>query len=264
MKKDQHVIACIESASTADAVIACAQHCAERLNHKGVILLNVSPEGTDNSWIKGYGVPYVGMHGDWKTAIGGLPTAFGGILAVTLVDPTAPRTSITHPATMLRTFGECKTAYLTIGKDWRADGGRWPRSVAMTVDHRRESKEKLIWASYFARFFGSQLTMARPAYRDEDLLRRQNENIRFLSKFFSSLNVEYKEASISNKTFAVPDATALAELSPDMLVSLCTDRRDLDVGDWLLGAPERRLLGHANNTPILFLNQRDDLYVLCD
>lgn len=264
MKKDQHVIACIESAASADTVLACARHCAERLNHKGIILLNVSPEGTDNGWIRNYDVPYVGLHGDWKTAIEGLPTAFGGILAVAMADPAAPRRSITNPATLLRTFGECKTAYLVVGRDWRDDGGRWPRSTVVTVDHRRESKEKLIWASYFARFLGSRLTMALPAYRDEDLLRRQRENMRFSDKFFHSLNVEYQEAAVSNKALESPDITALAELSPDLLVSLCTDRRDLDVGDWLLGAPERRLLGRSNGNPILFLNQRDDLYVLCD
>ena len=264
MKKDQHVIACVESAADAETVLSCAKHCAERLNHKGIILLNVSPEGTDNSWIKDYGVPYVGLHGDWKTAIGGLPTAFGGILAVTMVNHSAPRASITHPSTLLRTFGECKIAYLTVGGQWQDDRSLWPRAVAMTVDHRRESKEKLIWASYFARFFGSRLTMARPAYKDEDLLRRQNENIRFLDKFLTSLGVDYKEATISNHTLQSPDITALAELSPDLLVSLGTDRRDLDVGDWLLGSPEKRLLCRSNGTPILFLNQRDDLYVLCD
>lgn len=264
MKKDQHIIACVESAKTADTVLACARHCAEKLNHKGVILLNVSPESEDNSWIKQYGVPYVGLHGDWKTAIGGLPTAFGGILAIALVNHAAPRSSITNPSTMLRIFNECKTAYLAVSDPWHDDRGLWPRSVAMTVDHRRESKEKLIWASYFSRFFGSRLTMARPSYKDEDLLRRQGENMRFLDKFFTSLGVDYKEATITNHTLQSPDITALAELSPDLLVSLGTDRRDLDVGDWLLGAPERRLLGRSNGTPILFLNQRDDLYVLCD
>ena len=34
--------------------------------------------------------------------------------------------------------------------------------------------------------------------------------------------------------------------------------------DFGVGAPERRLLGRSNGNPILFLNQRDDLYVLCD
>ena len=265
MKKDQHVIACVESAESAAVVLTCAKYCAKQLNHKGVILLNVSPEGCDNSWIKNYDVPYIGLHGDWKTAIAGLPNTFGGILAVAATNPLAKRSSITNPYTLLRTFKECKIAYLVISQHhFMTTAIKWPSSVVTTVDHRHESKEKLIWASYFARFFDSLLTMARPSYSDEDLSRRQNENMRFLTKFFKSLNVEYKEVKITNHPIQSPDITALSELSPDLLISLATDRRDLDVGDWLLGPPERRLLIHSKNIPILFLNQRDDLYVLCD
>ena len=113
MKKDQHVIACVDRPQDAPAVLACAKQCAERLNHKGLILLNVSRDGQAD-WIKDYGVPYIGLKGDWKTAIDGLPTAFGGILAVTAVDPGAPRTSLAHPSTLRRQFSECKSAYMVI------------------------------------------------------------------------------------------------------------------------------------------------------
>ena len=56
----------------------------------------------------------------------------------------------------------------------------------------------------------------------------------------------------------------LDHLKPELLIAVTTDRRDRDVGVWLLGVPEKRLLSHPSHTPLLLLNQRDDLYVLCD
>ena len=44
---------------------------------------------------------------------------------------------------------------------------------------------------------------------------------------------------------------------------MTTDKRDRDLGDLIAGPTERRLL-QKSTIPILFLNQRDDLYVLCD
>lgn len=260
--KDQYVIACVESEAGAETVIRWAKHCAERLNGKGLMVLNVASDG-ESGWLKQYGVPYAGLRGDWKTAIDGLPTAFGGILAVAGVDRRAPRRSITNPRTLLKVFGDCKTAYLAVnvegdGVKPRGDGGR----AVLTLDHRRESKEKLIWASYLVRFLGMELTVALPQYRDEGLRRGQRNNLRYMEKVAPTLGLKYTTAPIPARVVTPADVVATEQLGADMVLAMVSDRRDRDVGDWLLGAPERRLLG--GTTPTLLLNQRDDLYVLCD
>ena len=244
-------------------MLAYANHCAERLNHKGVILLNVS-RGGKADWIKDFGVPYIGLTGEWKAAIDGLPTAFGGILAVTAIDPDAPRGCLANPHTLRRRFGECKIAYLVVSSGQTNVPHDWPRTTAMSLDHRRESKEKLIWGSYITRFLGSSITVASPRYKDEGLRQKWQNNMQFLDKMYSSLDVKYATAAIPNKTFGNLDITILDTLAPDLLIAMTTDPRDRDVGDWLLGVPERKLLTHPSATTLLLLNQRDDLYVLCD
>lgn len=271
MKKDQHVIVCLESPQNADSMIACARLCAGKLNGKGIILLNVSKDG-NNSWLSQYGLPYIGLKGRWKTAIDGLPTAMGGILAITAVDPKAPRHSITNPSTLLRTFRDCKIAYLAIATDWytscqpaenhNSKTGIWPATVALTLDHHRESKEKLIWASYLSRFFGAKLTITLPAYKDVGLRMRQQNNRQYLEKLFKALELHYAEVPYS--TFGNTDITTVEATHPDILIALTTDVRERDLGDWLLGPPEKKLLSNINATSLLFLNPKDDLYVLCD
>lgn len=261
--KDQFVIACVESPESAAVVLPWARLFAEKLNHKGLMLLHVSPQPTDDGWLKAYDVPYISMSGDWHTAIEGLPTAFKGILAVTAVDPAAPRRSLTHPKTLLRQFKDCKIAYLCINVDSDTPSNHQRIDLStLTMTHRREGKELLVWASYLARFLGSQITIAHPDYRDGDLRMRWRNNMRFVEKIFTPLELTYRTAIVTSAT--KPDHAALNELHPDLLIARTTDTRERDLVDWFLPLPELRLLTHPSHTPILFLNPRDDLYILCD
>ena len=263
--KDQFVIACVESPASAAVVLPWARHFAECLNHKGLMVLHVEngeQRAADEEWLHELGVPYVSMHGDWRTAIEGLPTAFNGILAVTACDTAAPRSSLTHPKTLLHEFKNCKTAYLVVSGKWKAESGAAQLSTALTMTHRREGKEKLAWASYLARFLGSRVTIAHPDYRDGDLRMRWRNNMRFVDKMFSPLGIDYATSILPKATHV--DLTALDQLQPDLLIARTTDTRERDFVDWMLPLPEYRLLTHPSSTPLLFLNPRDDLYILCD
>lgn len=270
MSKDQFVIACVESPESAAIVLPWARHFAERLRHKSLMALHVddgrSPVANDDRWLKELDVPYVSMRGDWRTAIEGLPTAFNGILAVAAVDTTAPHRSLTHPKTLLHEFKNCKIAYLVVsGANFHCSTINIQLSTALTMTHRREGKEKLVWASYLARFLGSQLTLAHPDYRDGDLRMRWRNNMRFVDKMFTPLNINYANRILTTKHSTLnPDLAALDELQPDLLVARTTDTRERDLIDWFLPLPEYRLLTHPSHTPLLFLNPRDDLYILCD
>lgn len=112
--KDQFVIACIDRPEDAATVLHWARHFAERLNRKGLMVLHVARQKGDDRWLEALGVPFASLVGDWRTALDGLPTAFNGILAVTAFNPSAPRSSLAHPRTLLREFRGCKIAYLCI------------------------------------------------------------------------------------------------------------------------------------------------------
>lgn len=258
--KDQLVIACVENATDAAWVMPWVRHFAERLNHKGMMALHVSRQKEDDSWLKELGVPYVGMQGEWSTAIEGLPTVFNGILAVVAVNPKAPHASLNHPKTLLREFKNCKIAYLCVNV---STGHHINVSTsALTMTHRREGKELLVWASYLARFLDSEITIAHPDYRDQGLRGRWLNNMRFVNKIFNPLQISYKSVPIGGATDV--DRRTLDELQPDLLIARTTDTRDRDLLDLLAPLPEYRLLTHPSHTPLLLLNPRDDLYILCD
>ncbi len=259
-KKDQYVVACVEDAASAALVLSWARLFAERLRHKGLMVLHVRAHaGEVPEWLKQLGVPYACLKGDWHTAIEGLPTAFGAILAVTAVNPDAPRSSLTNPRTLLREFGTCKIAYLCVGCGYTQGESA---TAALTLTHRREGREKLIWASYLARFLDYRIALAHPDYRDADLRQRWQNNMRFADKIFAPLEIQYTSPSIDGSTRV--DLATLDQQHPDVLIVRATDPRDRDLIDLLHTPVDLRLLTHPSRTPILFLNPRDDLYILCD
>lgn len=236
---------------------------AEKLR-KGLILLTCSGDG--KAWIEGFGVPYVALPAGkdaWKTAIDGLPTAFNAVLAIALSDREAPRRSFSHPRQLLRNFRDCKVAYLVIPS--RDSSLKIQVSVtALTLNHQRESKEKLVWASYFARFIGSRTVIMHYDYRDAAFRLRLRNNRQYLDKLFSGLGLTYDTEILTGNELRNPDLQAIKKGHFDLIIILVADRRERDLGDLFTMAPELRILRSVDRKPVLFINQRDDLYIMCD
>ena len=108
---------------------------------------------------------------------------------------------------------------------------------------------------------------ATPQYRDAGLRELQSNNIRYIDKVFPPLGITYRSKRLpvkGNNLRSNPDLQAIDILQPDILIARATDPRATDPLDWIFGTPDRLLLTHPSHTPILFLNPRDDLYILCD
>lgn len=275
--KDQFVIAYLADLSMAHEVVTHATHLAHILN-KGLILLYVEDTKYGNATVAD-ATPdilkieaaltdirpaHVILKGRTHDVVNALPTRLNGVVAVAGVNAHAKRGSATHPREVLRAFAECKIAYLTV-QSALPHNGTYSR-VGYGIDFRKESKEKLIWASYFARFNKSRLLMLHYDYTDEGLRSKWSNNIRFMNKFFRGLGVEYEQQSVTGRAL-FPETLicdAAAQSGCGMLISVTTDTRDLDVLEWFAGTQEQRTIRNADHLPVLFLNPRDDIYVLCD
>lgn len=258
-KKDQFIAVCADSRDEAERLLPAARRMADCF-HKGIIVFTCSPDG--EQWVDTLGHPYAALKSDWPSAIEAMPTAFNVVLAMALCDHKARRDSMANPRQLLKNFRLSKVAYLSIPAtvtELRFN------HVGLSLDHQRESKEKLIWASYMARFCSSQIDVYHLPYTDPDFRNRCNNNFRYLDKIFSSLSLSYEKHILeSSSQLANPDSKTLALGECDMLISLVPDLRNRDLFDLFATPQPLRLLRSAGHTPILFLNQRDDLYVMCD
>ncbi len=258
-KKDQFVAVCADRRVDAERLLPLVKPLAASLR-KGIILFTCSPDG--DHWVESLGVPFAAMKSDWPTVVEAMPTAFNIVLAVTLVDSDASRGTSTHPRQILKNFRNSKIAYLVLPKGIVHLA---TECVALTLDHQRECKEKLLWATYFQRFCRSQVTVYHYPYTDLAFRQRLGNNIRYMEKIFSSLKLVYNLQPLAQgNQFANPDLKALVLPGIDLFISLVPDWRDRDLFD-LFSPPEPlRLLRKAREQGILFLNQRDDLYIMCD
>jgi len=275
--KDQFVIAYLADLSMNQTVVTHACHLARMLN-KGLILLYiqdrryrlpdtgaVEPElrriEAENPDIH---PAHVAIKADTREIINALPTLLNGVVAVAPVNPKSRCSSPTHPRQILRNFAQCKIAYLTAQRPL-ADPAAY-NHVAYSIDFHKESKEKLIWASYFARFNRSRLHMLHFRYADAGLSKKWSNNVLFMDKFFHNLGVTYESQPVQGRAL-FPETLVCqtaAQSGYGLLITVTTDTRSRDVIEWFAGVQEDRTVRNTYSLPVLFINPRDDIYVLCD
>lgn len=270
-KKDQFVVAYIADFDHADVVLSHAVQLSSML-HKGLILLYIedtkypcpstAEAETRLQAIKPPDAVYCAMKGDTREIIGVLPTLLNAVVAVAGVDASAPRRSPLNPKTVLRNFAECKIAFLTAQKP--ADGQVYAKRVGITVDFKKESKEKLLWGSYFVRFNQSSLYALYVDYKDDGHKQKWYSNMKFLLKFMNSLSLQFQPCVIGTNANNL-DLQAVDYAHANAIDLLCcVTTKDKDLLDQLIGPQEERTIANRWQIPILFLNPREDLYVLCD
>lgn len=287
--KDQFVVAFLPDFEWADTVVSHALFLSKMID-KGLILLHIcdpkytqtDPEKAEQKLLeikaahKGEAeLFHCVLNGDTKNIINTLPTALNAVVAVCAVNPNAHHNDLLHKRKVLRFFSECKIAYLTVQEPLSNPG--LYKNVLTTIDFKKESKEKLIWTSYFARFNGSQIHVLYYDYKDEGLKQKWYDNMRFLHKFFTNLNLSFLPHIIPSNHSTFTDINALKELeiqqkesgynegkSVPWGVMLSVTTQEKDALEWFYGTQEQRSIVNNLKMPILYLNPRNDLYVLCD
>ncbi len=143
--------------------------------------------------------------------------------------------------------------------------------AVLPLDIERYEKEKAMWASYFSRYrikngIDSDTDLAvqifTTPYKDDFLKAKSEGNLNFAKKIYDSLEVDYQLHSLPKNATLYEYALEWANNnSCSPLVIMMTPH--LSFADVILGTKEAKIIKAEKNIPILCINQRDDLYVLC-
>lgn len=138
------------------------------------------------------------------------------------------------------------------------------KHVLVPVDYRKASKETSLWASYFGRFNKAhvQLIYAKEPHQEDG--ERLMRNLQFFKKFLSSLYVSHSEIAGKTSSWGIcNESLKLAdELKADVMIF--SGSSSISLLDLIIGLPEIKLVRKAGNLPILMINPRKDICVLCD
>ncbi len=149
---------------------------------------------------------------------------------------------------------------MTVGKALPTDDAF--RNVLLPLDIERYAKEKALWAGYFSRFYQSLIHVIYPSYADAGLRRQIHDNVAFVEKLYQNLNVTYELAAVEPQKDLDLYAVEYAR-NKGATLTVAIISRYFSLTDLFAGARIRKIIGNSYNFPVLCINQRDDLYVLC-
>ena len=137
------------------------------------------------------------------------------------------------------------------------------KNILLPLDALRPSKEKSLWAGYFSRFYKSTVHIITATQKDEYFKTRLSRTLDFTLKLYANLEIDYKIHEVGKIEKEI-DEFAL-EFSPNINGSLLvlTTTRFFTIIDYILGPAELKIISNKEDIPVMCLNQRDDLYVLC-
>jgi hypothetical protein len=162
----------------------------------------------------------------------------------------------------LKAFRESSIAFLYVS-------GNSPeylqyKNVLVPVDYRKASKETSLWASYFGRFNKAliQVIYARETNKEDEA--RLIRNVGFFEKFLNSLHVRHQLVAGKSSSWGICKETLnrSAEWKGDLMIF--SGSSSITLLDLLIGLPEKRIVLRAGNLPIMLINPRKDICMMCD
>ena len=275
-KKDQFVIAYIVSFESKHPCVDYAVQLA-RILGKGLILLYISDPSarslsTSEAEVKlkelNKSLPedlfhsYAALSGAREKVLNAVGELLNAVLLVSDCNPEEKdKHSPLYPQTQLDSLASSRVAYLLCPPESKPSNYD---KVVLTLNNACESKEKTLWASYFGRFANSQIVLYYRRYKDEYHQKQLNLNIAFARKIFEQFKIPLITLHSENtKTQLDIQASDYAKENNCSLV-ICQTTKNKSFADRLLGLDEVRVLKNMKKTPVLFLNPRNDLFILCE
>lgn len=132
------------------------------------------------------------------------------------------------------------------------------KRILVPVGFLVEEKEKGPLSNSFGRFFGSDIVLLEP----NDKGSKARQNLFFLRKLLDGYKQEYIIKKGKKSSFGIEkEAIALAQAEMAEMVFIMASR-EYGLDDMFFGPKEYHVLKKAK-LPVMVLNPRDDIYVLC-
>ncbi len=280
-KPDQFIAVYFSQIESFDAALSYALPLARVLD-KGIVFLHVqdpkyvsesiSPELAKEKiqqaerLISSYGIlsEYYLLEGKTSEILKGSIEKLNVICLITGINTSKKGKKADAPEELLKNLEYIKTAYLLAPEPLSDE--KLLKNIAFTIDFEKESKEKIPWASYFGRFNRSLIYVCYPEYKDDYLSRSTQENLRFVKKMFEELNVNYVVEEIGRVNYSSTiDMEAIKRFENNRIgLLIAVSTRGKTVIDFLRFRPEYKTIRNPYKIPVLMLNPREDIYVLCD
>lgn len=129
------------------------------------------------------------------------------------------------------------------------------REIVLPINYRRENKESINWANFFARAFGTRFHIFYAKNTDSNFVKGVESNLLFINKYFAQKNIKYEVKSASGTAEFQDEVIQYAkEISADAIMVITT--RDIGFADYVLGAQEQYIIANGERIPVICVNPR--------
>jgi len=135
---------------------------------------------------------------------------------------------------------------------------REDNDIVFPIDHKLEDKEKLIWANYMAKNFGSKINIFAANHSDELLKKRTVGNVNFAKRYLDEKEVKYEVHHADKSANFSDDVVRFAkEVNTNLILIMIT--KEINLQDFLLGAEEQKIIFNDSRISVMCVNPRTDL-----
>lgn len=273
--RDQFIIAYLTNLDDTNTTILWATQFSIMLK-KGLILLFVCDKkytdiSIDNAQDKlkqindsislSYIHSYCAINGKTKDIIHNVGDLLNGVMIVSQVD--SSNNSSSNPSSInniTKNFYTSRLAYFLFSPKYSIKPFD---DVILSMNALKEAKEKVLWASYFGRFANSRIVIFYHRYKDVYLQKQLNLNIGFARKMFRKFNIQTLNAHTLSRKDLDSQAMSYAKQNSSSLCIFQTTKNK-SIIELFTGLPEKKAMKKLQYSPILFLNPRDDLFIMCE
>lgn len=130
--------------------------------------------------------------------------------------------------------------------------------ILVPVAFLPEEKEKGSYSSNMGRFLGSEITILQA----KDYGTRAQKNVDAITKVYDGFELKYSIEKGTKDSFKIEKEAVEMASEGDFGMVLVTTSRDYGLDDIIFGPKEQHLFKQTT-TPLMCINPRGDLYVLC-
>jgi len=127
--------------------------------------------------------------------------------------------------------------------------------IVIPVNYRREIKECVMWAHFFAKRFDTKFILFKAVYSDKNLHRSVDSNVLFITKYFSGKGIGYETHEASGQHDFGNEAVSYAtQIGSDAILLMTT--RDIGFADYVLRPQEQYIIANSEKLPVICINPR--------
>jgi len=127
--------------------------------------------------------------------------------------------------------------------------------IVIPVNYRRETKECVMWAHFFAKKFDTKFIIFKATYEDKNLHRGVDSNVLFITKYFGNKSIHYEVNTASGEHDFGNEAVSYAtQIESDAIMLMTT--RDIGFADYVLRPEEQYIIANSEKLPVICINPR--------